>query len=424
MNVYSPLLLAGLLGCGSAWQLLELAPGTFQQRSSAGLTAALDITQLDALTASYNTSFYVLDSANSAFVQLSTSSIYTPAEQLGDVVCFRVDARGFHSLELRNGGFQLVWRYFNGSVASSASSAVQSVVYGRCALHLGALNFISLNGVHTSVGVQVQMPFEVLDIAEENGWLQALLYDSRNRRFLLYNGSTTQLGELEIYDRFVGAELETPGALGSIGATGPYPIFDLLYGGSIGVGSSSAVGTLTSSGLLSTPLTTSTAATTTPTPVASSTPIATTTTTMPGPQQSQSQVVILNSFSVVDYSGQVLQNLELSQGSVTFYDTSLPTFGVAGNLVIGADSVLTLDISNIEVVDGTTLTLFTFGSLSGSFDEIRIEGWDRSCEQVYARPTTSDAELRVTLQVIPNELCNDAGTGLLMAATPILYFLL
>jgi len=59
---------------------------------------------------------------------------------------------------------------------------------------------------------------------------------------------------------------------------------------------------------------------------------------------------------------------------------------------------LTLDLTGVDVEDGDTLTLFTYSSLEGSFDEIVIETTLTGCERVRAESTsTANGHYEVTL---------------------------
>jgi hypothetical protein len=377
--------IACIIDCGSPIELLELGNAAFQQRDVSGSTIFFDITTLDSRTTSYNGAFYTLDDLSSAFVQLAPVSAYTAAEQLDEVLCFRVDETGFHTLELRNSSFELIQRYFNGSIASTLALNVSSAVSGVCALYAGTLHFVELNTIRSALGSE-SVPYEVFDIAVINDWLVALVYDELNSRFGLYNtsGGFIPLNQTQLYDRFLGAELETENAIGNTNVTGQYPTFDLLYEEALGTSSIQ----LSESG---------------------STP--------------RIDTITLNSFVVAEYGPQSIQNVVLAVESVTTYTVGLPTFNIPGTFEIGPGSTLALDLSGTDIEDGTTLTLFTYGSISGSFEEITVEGWTRSCESVIVENSQTPNEIQVIMSVTINDSCN-AGTSALVTGPTIWYSLL
>lgn len=409
-----------LLTSGSAWQLLELAPTGFQQSGS----ATYDISTLDSRTASFNGSFYTVDALSSAFVQLSANSHYTLAQQLGEVLCFRVDATGFHSLELRNGAFELIHRYFNGSVASATRSTALSAVSGVCALHNGTLSFVELNTVHSGTG-SFTVPHEVMDLTVIDEKLVALVYDTANTLLGLYHISAESLSPLslpQLYDSFLGTELETAGYIGSVGS-GPYPAFDLLEATATTSESLSANLSLQlseSRGTNAQDYSASTVETTTTVPALSITTARTT--ESQGAPDSVPLPVIFTQFVVFDYIGTGLQNLELSQGSITTYAFGTPTINLPGTLSIGAGSTLTIDVSGQDITDGDTLTLFTFSESYGSYENILIEGWTSTCQEIRAESEEFENRLQVSLIVTESPECGNTAGLLTNGLLIMLYF--
>jgi hypothetical protein len=69
---------------------------------------------------------------------------------------------------------------------------------------------------------------------------------------------------------------------------------------------------------------------------------------------------------------------------------------------------LSLDLSRVDVVDGATFTLFSYATLSGTFDEIALTGYTPDCGRVEAEADYSNGEVRVTLRVLTDS-CYSAG---------------
>lgn len=69
---------------------------------------------------------------------------------------------------------------------------------------------------------------------------------------------------------------------------------------------------------------------------------------------------------------------------------------------------LELDLSGVDVADGTTLTLFYYSSLSGSFDDISIIGYTQDCGRVEAETEFNNGEARAILKVLTDS-CYSLG---------------
>jgi len=387
-----------------AWQTLRLAESEFQHHNSVG---ALDITSLDTRTASYNNLFYTIDTAASAFVELGTVSRYIAADQLDEVMCFRVNSDGFHSLELSDGGFSTKLRRPNGSLISSTPlPSVVTVLSEVCALYNGELCYAVDHRVAFCGQSPLLFPDHLLDMTDVNGSLVLLTLDTELQTFSRHITGSEPLVQQELVDTLFGGQPLSGNTLGDLGDAGPYPIFELLH-------ESASVTTPVNSTTM--PLLSEA------TPQSSvdrdSSLLSDSTSSVADTSTSDSsrsggvdiRMLTLEIFTVADY-------ITSSVTSVTLLDSSSTYFNIAtgpltlDTLNVGSGSTLYIDVSGQDVEDGTTLTLFIFSEMTGNYDEIVVDGWTDTCHDVEAERSGNDPNsIQITLRVTENSVCNNAG---------------
>lgn len=384
--------------CLGATQIFVLKDDVFQIRDLIrNTTVTAPLSSLDVRTSTHHDSFYTFDENYGAFVQVSDTPTLTTAENISNLLCFDVDDRGFHSLEIVNGVFMVIDRFPNGSIQTTQPLVSQSpVLFNVCTLHNEELCTVNAERDLLCGSTAEAVPIEVLDIVSIDGHL--CVFGMDNNQLVRHNMSsgTNIVQATHLFDEFLGPYNYDENIIMNLGEAGPYPVFDLLEEAIIeSLASAASITSTTPSESRTSSITEQT--THTSSIGSTSAEVSSSSSTSP------STIVVLEITNVANLPPLVI-NLVIESEVIT--PIGFGSFNVVQSLTIAPGSTLHLDVSGIDIEDGESFTIFTFADMTGSFDNIVIDGWTSDCIELFAEIDQSGSDLTAVFGTRDSGLCS------------------